>query len=267
MSTDTPTRTTLYHEVRGSGPPILFVPGLPGDAGQFSAVADALASDHTVITYDRRGNSRSRRPPGWNATSVAEQVADAATLLDLAAGPACVYGSSVGAIVALELARTRPQLVACALLHEMPLVSVLAEPAPVAAGIADIVEPAFARGGADAALEAFLRFAFGDAAVDALDGRDRARMLANGEVAMIIEFPVFQAYRPDADLLAGVAAQPLVGLEQRLPFLREASEWLARSLGTRVQEAPGAHGPQLDHPRELAALVRSLALAGGRGAG
>jgi hypothetical protein len=140
----------------------------------------------------------------------------------------------------------------------MPLLSVLADPGPVAAAIGEIVEPAFRRGGPDAALEAFLRFAFGDATVSALDPVDRERMLANGEVAMTIELPVFQTYRPDAQALAGVAAYPLVGSDQGLPFFEEAATWLAQALGTRVITAPGAHGAHLDRPRELAALIRNL---------
>ena len=75
---------------------------------------------------------------------------------------------------------------------------------------------------------------------------------------MTIELPVFEAYRPDPRSLRGVRAQPLVGREQALPFFREAAGWLASALGTGVVEAPGGHGPQFDHPVELAALIRDL---------
>jgi pimeloyl-ACP methyl ester carboxylesterase len=257
MTTEVTTAIEVHHEMRGDGPTVLFVAGLPGDGSQFNVVADELANDHTVITYDRRANSRSPRPAGWAATSVVEQVADASALLESIPGQALVYGSSVGAIIALELARTRPELVQLALLHEMPLISVLANPAPVVSAIGEIVEPAFARGGPDAALEAFLRFAFGDATVAGLDPDDRERMLGNGEVAMTIELPVFQAYRPDPTALAGVRARPLVGREQALPFFHEAADWLAKALETEVTSAPGAHGPQFDRPRELAELIRA----------
>jgi pimeloyl-ACP methyl ester carboxylesterase len=259
MQAEARTAVGLYHEVRGDGTPILFVPGIPGDAAQFAAVAGELARDHTVITYDRRANSRSPRPAGWDATSIEEQVADAAAMLELGGGAGLVYGSSVGAIVALELARTLPERVSVALLHEMPLISVLADPAPVAAGIGAIVEPAFARGGPDAALEAFLRFAFGDAIVDRLDPDERARMIGNGEVSMTIELPVFQSYRPDPATLRGVRARALVGAEEAVPFFHEAAAWLAEALGNEVVEAPGAHGPQFDHPRDLAAQIRRFA--------
>ncbi len=258
MATETMTGTGLHHEIRGEGPPILFVAGLPGDAAQFATVADELARDHTVITYDRRANSRSARPAAWRTTSIEEQVADAAAMVQLAQGPAVVYGSSVGAIVALELARTQPQLVTTALLHEMPLMSVLADPAPVAAAIGEVLEPAFARGGPDAALEAFLRFALGDEILTRIDPGVRARMLGNGEVAMTIELPVLQAYRPDPRTLGGVSARPLVGREQPQAFFHEAAAWLAQALESDVVEAPGAHGPQFERPEELAALIRNL---------
>ena len=71
----------LYFEVRGSGPPVLFIMGATGDAGHFSTVAEQLADEFTALTYDRRGNSRSSRPPGWDTTTVEEQADDAAGLL------------------------------------------------------------------------------------------------------------------------------------------------------------------------------------------
>ena len=63
----------LYCEVRGAGEPLLLVVGLTGDAGWYEPLADLLAERHTVITYDRRANSRSPRPPGWTSTTIGEQ--------------------------------------------------------------------------------------------------------------------------------------------------------------------------------------------------
>ena len=54
--------TDLYGEMRGRGPAVLFICGATGDAGHFERVAEQLADAFTVITYDRRGNSRSPRP-------------------------------------------------------------------------------------------------------------------------------------------------------------------------------------------------------------
>lgn len=114
-----------HYEVRCSGPALLMVHGGNGDAGLFSAVADLLADDHAVITYDRRGFSRSTLdgpfPASWNDT----HADDARRPLEtVAGGPAGVFGSSAGAVVGLALVSRHPGLVA----HEPPLAEVL--PAP-----------------------------------------------------------------------------------------------------------------------------------------
>ena len=44
----------IYYEVRGSGP-LLLVVGQPMTSGPFAPLADLLATDHTVVTYDPRG--------------------------------------------------------------------------------------------------------------------------------------------------------------------------------------------------------------------
>jgi pimeloyl-ACP methyl ester carboxylesterase len=62
----------LYYEMCGVGPAVLFIAGSTGDAGNFTRTADLLADEFTVVTYDRRGNSRSERPAGWTTTSMPE---------------------------------------------------------------------------------------------------------------------------------------------------------------------------------------------------
>ena len=57
---------------------MLLIAGATGDAGHFEQAADTLASEHEVITYDRRGNSRSH-PAG--PTTLDQQADDAAALL------------------------------------------------------------------------------------------------------------------------------------------------------------------------------------------
>ena len=38
--------------------------------GQFATVAEELATDHLVITYDRRGTTRSAGPSGWSEATM-----------------------------------------------------------------------------------------------------------------------------------------------------------------------------------------------------
>ncbi len=67
----------------------------------------AFAERFRVLAYDRRGHSRSERPPGQD--SIADDVADLAALLDqLDLAPAHLAGFSFGAAIALRLAMTSP---------------------------------------------------------------------------------------------------------------------------------------------------------------
>ena len=52
--------TELYYEIRGAGPAVLLIMGATGDGGHFDVLADVLADEFTLVSYDRRGNGRSR---------------------------------------------------------------------------------------------------------------------------------------------------------------------------------------------------------------
>ena len=56
---------TLFYKVLGSGPLLLLLPGGSGDAeAAFNGIAGHLADQFTLLTYDRRGLSRSRSRRG-----------------------------------------------------------------------------------------------------------------------------------------------------------------------------------------------------------
>jgi pimeloyl-ACP methyl ester carboxylesterase len=249
----------LYHEVRGSGPPLLFIMGATGDAGHFATVADRLADEFTVVTYDRRGNSRSARPSGWETTTVEEQGDDAAGLLralDLA--PAAVFGTSSGAICALSLVVRRPELVRAAILHEPPMLTVLERGDDVQAAIGELVDAGMAAGGPRDALGRFWRLIAGEANWEGLEPGLRERMLGNAETFLAVE-RTLESYRPDDATLAAIATPVQVLLsEQSTPFIAEVDEWLALRLGVEVSLTPGTHTPYHDHPDELAQTIRSF---------
>ena len=258
--------TKLYHEVRGSGPPLLLVTGGTGDADDWAAVAPALADGCTVVTYDRRGMSRSPRPDGWTATSIPEQADDAAALLRaLALDPTVVVGHSGGASIAAGLVLRHPELVRHAVLYEAPLLAVVAEGAAVVAGFRAVVDLAMAEGGPRLAMERFMRLNAGDDAFDRLlasvTPAELDRVLGNGPVLFELELPMYAGFVPDREAMraSGVPLTVAVGADSRDTWFGAASAWLAAGTGAELVELPGGHAGLVTHPAALAELVRGIA--------
>jgi pimeloyl-ACP methyl ester carboxylesterase len=250
----------LYSEARGSGPSVLLISGATGDAGHWEQVAGHLADEFTVVTYDRRGNSRSPRPANWTRTSVDEQADDAAGLLrTLGLTPAAAVGTSSGALILLNLLLRHPDVLRGALVHEPPLIPVLADPQAVMAPVQSAIQDGMAAGGPPQALEAFLRFAGGDAVYNRLDPELRERMLGNAETFFEMEFGRLEEFFPDATALAAVKVPAWVLVSRDSdPLFREACTWLTEHSGWRLREIPGAHAPYLDRPDETAEALRPL---------
>jgi pimeloyl-ACP methyl ester carboxylesterase len=114
----------LYYEIVGAGPPLVLTHGSWTDCSGWAPVVSALAGQYEVVTWDRRGHSRSES--GAGPGSRAEDAADLAALIEhLGGGPVHVAGNSYGAIVTLTLVTTRPELVATAAVHEPPVLALL----------------------------------------------------------------------------------------------------------------------------------------------
>jgi pimeloyl-ACP methyl ester carboxylesterase len=248
----------MYHEVRGSGPSVLFIAGATGDAGHFERVAEILSDEFTVVTYDRRANSRSPRPEGWESTSTEEHSEDAAALIEaLGIAPVAVFGNSAGAIIGLDLLIRHPDLVRGAILHEPPMIAGMSNPQEVMGAIQQVVEGGMQRGGPRGGVEAFFRFVAGDETFEKLNPQLRERMLGNGETCLVTEMPVFPAYGPDEATLAAVEVpvRVMVGPESALG---EPAGWLAGQLGVELESLPGGHTPYFDRPREMAETLRPM---------
>src|SRR6478609_5603072 len=99
---------TIHYEVRGSGPLLLLI-GQPMTSGPFANLADLLARDHSVATYDPHGVGQSTvEDPTLAVTPEIEADDLAALIAALGTDPADVVGSSGGAIAGLALAVRHP---------------------------------------------------------------------------------------------------------------------------------------------------------------
>jgi pimeloyl-ACP methyl ester carboxylesterase len=126
----------LFYELHGTrGVPLVLVHGSWSSHESWELVVPRLAESFRVLTYDRRGHSKSERPAGQG--SVREDVADLAALIEhLGLMPAWVAGNSFGASITLRLAGERPELFRGLIAHEPPLFSLLGDDPALASMLA-----------------------------------------------------------------------------------------------------------------------------------
>lgn len=115
----------LYWGILGDkGDPLVFVHGSWGDHHNWDAVVDELSKDYRVLTYDRRGHSKSERLQQQG--SAEEDVSDLIALTEyLNLPPAHVIGNSGGAAIVLKTATRRPDIFKTLVVHEPPLFGLL----------------------------------------------------------------------------------------------------------------------------------------------
>jgi len=253
--------TMLYYEVQGTGPALLCIAGTTGDAGHFTQVAARLADEFTIVTYDRRGNSRSPRPEGWTRTSVSEQADDAVALMQaLRLSPGAVFATDAGGRIGLDLLIRFPYLLHGVILHDPVLPSVLHD----AAQLTDAVQVAIYQGvqakGLPGGVEAVFRYIAGDAAVAAIPPQTLERMLQNAETIFSIERSKdFASWCPAEGALAAVTVPVALLVGHESPgFFGEMAGWLASRLKVPVGTAPGGHAAYFDRAPELAEALRPI---------
>src|SRR6266700_7402653 len=121
----------LFYEVSGSGPLLILIPGAVGVGEVFHPLAHHLSAQYQVVTYDRRGFSRSQLDePQDYEHRLATDTDDVRRLIEhLTDKPAIVFGNSSGAIVALEVLTHSPEWVQTMVAHEPPVVFLLPDAA------------------------------------------------------------------------------------------------------------------------------------------
>ncbi|MEU3169193.1 alpha/beta hydrolase [Streptosporangium sp. NPDC006930] len=263
---------TLHYEVRGSGPLLLLIPGGAGDAASYDGIADELAGDYTVVSYDPRGLSRSPLDDPQAVQQVARHADDAFRLLDLLSpdAPVRVVGCSSGAIVALHLLCAHCERIERVVAHEPPVVEVLPDAAEHRALLARVQET-FRR---DGLMPAVAEFAAGlrrpddekpVAAEKAVELPPQAAARAGRTMANMPYFlgrivPGFMAYTPDVDRLAALSDRLVLagGADSRGELPYRPAAFLAERSGTELVHFPGGHTGLSTYPTEFAELLRKV---------
>jgi pimeloyl-ACP methyl ester carboxylesterase len=246
----------IYYRTEGSGPPLVLIGGGPSNADTLGALAGHLATGRTVITYDRRGYSRSRLDDPSQAATMSLHANDVRDVIDdLGAGPASVFATSVGALIGLELAAAHPAALARVILHEPPLGQLV--PADDQASF----DVELDRDDAPRALDQIAE-RIGVTRGRSLAGTDDRPEARREDIELFIhrDVPAIADYQLNLDHLTPLADRIVItaGEDGRAFYPYRCAEALAAALGTPLIELPGNHAAMITHPAEFAARLAPL---------
>lgn len=264
MPTTTLNSVQLYWELTGnSGEPLVFVHGSWIDHHNWDPVVPILAQSFRVLTYDRRGHSKSERPasPG----SIHEDAADLAALIEqLGLAPAHIVGHSMGGSIVLRLAGERPDLFLSLIVNEPPLMSLLADDENGRDALQEIAEPITAvvelleagdlEGGAREFVDTII---FGPGAWASFSPEVKRTVLFNAPT-FLDEMHDPEALSIDLDRLSRFSRPALLTVgEQTPPFFAPIVEKIASALprAERKTFVGVGHEPEQTHPELYAATI------------
>ncbi|MEV5973039.1 alpha/beta hydrolase [Streptomyces sp. NPDC051921] len=269
----------LHYQVQGAGPVLLLSQSGEGDADRTVDLVPHLADAFTVVTYDRRGLSRSRLDEPQGTATLAEHADDVRHVLAAVTDePALMLGCSFGALIGLHAALRHPGLIRTLIAHEPVAPRLLPDVDRRAheRELAEIVELYRGEG---------LRAAFPEMArVVGIDpsGQDAEtgltpQPLDAGRVANFDRFIrhdfaaiIDDTLRPERIASLGPAGThviPAAGLTTpRTVFDYRCAEALAEWTGNACQFLPGGHNGNTSHPRAYAARLRQILGAEGEAA-
>lgn len=259
---------SLYYKLRGAGPLLLILPGGAGDADASEGLAGLLEDRYTVLTYDRRGLSRSRTELPVESLELTVHGDDAHRLLQaVASEPALVFGSSMGALIGLDLAARHPEAVRVLVAHEPPLSQLLPEDDRTAAERSHVEwQQTWRAEGLPAAMKIMLAASgvdFNDREEDVrlpqmmADPQEAARRAADMAFLLQHDAPAAHAYRLDLEALraGGARIVAAAGDSSSRAWPHRAAAALAEALGTPMAVFPGGHTGNVLRPRAFAARL------------
>jgi len=255
----------LHAWERGAGAPAVLCLHETGATGAvWEPLAELLEPTARVIAYDRPGWGRSPAPETYVRTTVGEQSALAASVLEQRdAVPAVLIGAGLGAVAALDLSIRSPGQVLGSVLVEPPLLAFVPEATEALSEAADLVREAVAAGGREAALERHLAGGLGILSAGAQripEAGERGAAAVQSLFAELAAVPSWEL--PLAEM--SVATRPTVvvtGLDTP-PLIRQAANRLTGALARSELRDVGGGLPHHDQAADLAALAVEVAEAG-----
>ncbi|MBJ8029501.1 alpha/beta fold hydrolase [Bacillus cereus group sp. N21] len=254
---------SLYYEIRGKGPVLLMIHGGGGDADKFLKVANHLVDWYTVVTYDRRGHSRSKLTNQTEDYRVETHSDDAHHLLaKLTDEPAYVFGSSSGAVIGLDLCVRYPEQVKLLIPHEPVLLQLLFGDEQLQAR--KFME-ALKKNHKSEVIKLLSNVGVDTSNLKQLNDVQEKRMLSNSTYFVEYEIPGILRHSLDIDALktalisSSMQVLPAGGSDARDFFAYHCAVALTEQLGTEIVEFPGHHGGyNTSHHKEFAEKLHAI---------
>jgi pimeloyl-ACP methyl ester carboxylesterase len=227
--------TTIAFDRQGEGPPLILVASALSDRSDAAKLAALLATQFTVINYDRRGRGDSGNIEPY---SVEREIEDLEALIEAAGGSAYVFGSSSGAVLALRAASSGANVTKMAL-FEPPIRLRDADPGATSpADSATRVRELIDAGRRNDAVKHFMTHDVGVPGPFLLIMRVTMRKMWSHMIAMAHTLPYDYALVED-----DVDGKPLAGLE-----------WVSVTAPTLVMDG-GKSPARLRRPAQVLATV------------
>jgi pimeloyl-ACP methyl ester carboxylesterase len=197
--------TRIAFERVGSGPPVILVGGATMDRQGNAPLAEALASEFTVLNYDRRGRGGSGDTLPY---ALEREFEDIDALIADAGGSAHLYGISSGGALALEAAAAGLAINRLAV-YEVPYGLTEDQPRRQAEYVENLERAA--RSGPGARMEVFLRLVGADdAAVAATSNSDDWPRLVAVEHTLAYDAAAMGTGQPPVERLGKITVPTLV---------------------------------------------------------
>jgi pimeloyl-ACP methyl ester carboxylesterase len=247
----------IYCERLGNGPLLLLIHGAMEDAGFYSSAADILAEKFTVVSYDRRCNSRSSGDRSADMT-VAQQARDAASIIKaMGVERAIVLERSGGAIIGLELAAARPEVIDFLIVHEAPVIELL--PDSNAQRWRTFVDETYTKNQREGWQAAQAEFMASLINVPDMPYPPDLNERISGNVDFFFrhEFKAFFKYLPNIESIrnSSIKMVTATGKDSDDAYYVQATRALAAKLGCENVEFPGHHDVSFWMPEEFANAI------------
>lgn len=255
----------LSYEVHGSGPLLLLIHAGAGNGRSFTGLVDQLVDSYTVLTYDRRGLSRSPLDDATEEQRVEMQSDDASQLLThIGTVPALVFGSSAGAVIGLDLATRYPEEVRTLVAHEPPVANRYLVPGEDCPDDHADIQEIYHREGATAAFRQLVKGVRAKGFEDREPGVQIPEQ-SKGDLSNLAfffqqELGMVSRYQFDfAALKASSARMVIAGGQVGQEYVGyRGAVAVAERLGVAIVEFPGDHAGYLTHPRAFAEKLRQV---------